>query len=43
VPLPALGMERRDRFDVRDGRLPEDHLLLHSCACRFVRTHPRVR
>jgi hypothetical protein len=30
VPLPALSMQRRDRFDVMHGRLSEDHLLLHS-------------
>ncbi len=29
VPSPALGMERRDRLDVMDGRLPEGHLLLY--------------
>jgi hypothetical protein len=31
VPLPALSMQCGDRFDVMHGRLPEDHLLLHSC------------
>ncbi len=42
VPSPALGVECRDRLNVKYGRLPEGNLLLHPAVRRFVLRHCRV-